>query len=291
MPQVTIPIEVESDASNYREIITPADRNIVVTVKGPKGAVDRIQQLFNNRPIKITLDKAVTSGGLKQIPTIRVGQDPRFVDAGITIESAQPDTISVMVEEYQDKEVPIQPRVRDPSREVTFEPPTVKVHAPRSKLEAMKKLTGDVLVAYAELPPVSQTADTDTVLHDVKISLPMTDPAVTIPPVSVTAKIKPTGMVEYIPDNVLLRVAATDQVLRDYDIAPLQPLHSPAVKLVGPREEIEKLQNGPAPRAFVELRPNVMPGENEADIHYDFGNRITIKEAPSTTKVMLSTRR
>jgi hypothetical protein len=295
IPQVTIPVEVESsDPNYYARIITPGDGNVVVTVKGPKGAVDRIPQLVNplqgNAPVKIRIDRT-GAGGLQPIPTVRVGQDRRFTDAGITVESARPDSIEVLVEPYVEEDVPVRARNLDPSRTAIFEPPTVKVRAPASMLRE-QRATPAGLAALVDIPPATDpaTSESEVVLKDLKVTVPLADTKhVTVQPGTVSARLKPTGLDEYTIPNVVVRPAATDQVLRDFEISPIEPIHS--VTVVGPREEIDKLKNGPAPRAFVELRPAVTAGENEADVRYDFKPPITIKDAPTTVKVNLVPRR
>jgi hypothetical protein len=294
-PQVTIPVEVEGDQNMFVRITKPSDGNVVVTVKGPKGAVDRIPQLVNplqgNQPVKIRLEK--TGPGLQYIPTVRIGQDRRFVDAGITIESAQPESIEVLVEPYVEEDVPIRARNPDQSRSVTFEPATVHVRAPASMLRE-QKATPTGLTATVDIPAADGATDTETLLRDLKVSLSLDNKKyITFSPVTVTARLKPTGLVEYTLPAVLLRVAATEQVLKDYEIIAPLPLYT--VTVVGPREEIERMKNpnAPAPRAFVELRPTVGAGENDADVHYEasFPPRVTVKDAPSTVKVTLIPRR
>lgn len=295
IPQVTIPIEVESsDPGNwYAYIQKPRDGNVVVTVRGPKGAVDRIGQLVNplqgNPPVKLRVERS-GSGGMQLIPTVRVGQDRRFVDAGITIESPQPDSIEVWIEPYEERDIPVRVKNPDQSRKATFDPPTVRVRAPQS----MFREPAGGLVAYVEIPAADPaSAESETIVRDLKVTLPLSDTKhVTVTPATVTAKLQPSGVEEFTIPVVLVRVAATDQVLRDYDIAPIEPIHS--VTVSGPREDIDKLRNAPAPRAFVELRPNVMPGENDADVRYDFIKApVTLKEGggPSTVKVNLTPRR
>src|SRR4051812_30858199 len=96
---IAIPIQVESDdPKKIVEIL--GDGNVVIEVLGPKAAIDRMRERFSpmmgNPPGQIRLDASLS--GPQKISAVRVGEDKRFVDAGITVLSARPGSIELMVD-------------------------------------------------------------------------------------------------------------------------------------------------------------------------------------------------
>jgi hypothetical protein len=297
---VTLPVEVvSSDPTKAVRITRPSDGNVVLTIRGPKGEVEKLierNKSPDNPAVQIRLEGtgSASDSRLVNISADRIGLDKRFADAGILIVSAQPVELQVMVEPYVERDVTVRSLQPSQSREVTFEPPTVKLRGPESVMrEQERSVTG--LVVYADLAgrinPQAQP-DKELKLDEVKLSLPTENKNVTIVPATVTARVKPSGVDEYEIPTVVVRVAATDEVLRDFEVVPVPPIHN--VRVSGPKELIDKLRPpAPAPRAFVEIRSNPPPtagNENDADVTYDFPPGIVVKDAPKTVKVGLRAR-
>jgi hypothetical protein len=93
-PGVVLPLAVVSgNPTKVVRLTSPSDGNLVVTLRGPRGAIDEALKRFNpltgNRPVEIQLDR--TSGlGEQRVRAFRIGEDKRLADAGITVDAVEP---------------------------------------------------------------------------------------------------------------------------------------------------------------------------------------------------------
>ena len=137
VPSVTVPIEVvHSDPSRVVTIEEPSDSHLLVTLKGPRGQVEAVQEEFRDRPIPvpIELERDVDTGELT-IRAERVGMDRRFTERGVTVSNAQPGALRVRVDSVVEHDVEVQPRMPLPTGyQVKFVPPTVKIKLPAPAL-------------------------------------------------------------------------------------------------------------------------------------------------------------
>ena len=295
---VSLPVEVHIRGDSGKVVSIIGDPNVLVTVKGPKAAIDKINMLFSplsgNPPVRIELEGA-SGEGLQTIRAVRVGEDKRFVDAGITVISAEPKELRILIDPLVDRDVPVELRPEQRQRLVkqpVFNPPTVKVRGPKSVLR--EQSDAGRLVAYVDLdlekmPSVSEKA---IQLENVKLTLPFQHKYVgALNPPVVSVVVEPTPPTEYTFPSVRTALVVSDPLFNKYEIrAEQENLFN--VKVSGPQQLIEPLQQaGTAPRAFLELpATDPGPGSIDATVRYDFPPGVTVKEGPMTVKVTLSLR-
>jgi hypothetical protein len=298
LPNQVLPVEVVSgDPNQFALVQRPIDGNVVVTLRGPKAAIDRVTEQLKLQagggPIQIRADRTGRDGEQNLIiPTARIGQDKRFLDAGITIVSAQPESLVVRLEPMVDWDLPIQPRQRDQYPNVEFTPDRLRVRGPASAVGNRNDPRDPLprVMVYADLnaPP-----DQETVLRNVKVALSTDNRnvTVTVPASGVTARVRPGGMDTLEIRSLPVKVVP-GQFPRDlYDFVDPPPLFN--VIVTGPKDKIDKLRDPatPPPMPYAELSATAAPPEAEAQVRYQFEPGVTLTQGPATIKVTITPRR
>ena len=295
-PQVTRPVEVViNDPTKVVRIMKPADKNVVLELVGPQAALERFTEqgnpLSDNPPLRIALDGTVTDGWQK-IRTIRVGQDKRFAEAGITVVSAIPEEIEILI----DPLVEVDARVisDDPTIRATFTPPTVKVRGPRSivRPDELERDKSELLVRAGLKERAGQLSATEaTELSSVKLTTDLNDPNVTIVPASVTARVENERLVEYRIPAVRVVVSATPSVWNEYRVDLPDGLLINNVDVIGPEDQIRTLKPGLGPgeqqvlpKATVEIAEGLtgQAAEVTGKLKYDLPPNVRLKPTAQT---------
>ena len=297
VPSVTIPIEVvHSDPSRVVTVLDPSDSHLLVTLRGPRGEVEAVQEQFrdNASPVPIELERDVDTGELT-IRAERVGMDRRFTDRGVTVSNAQPGALRVRVDTMVEYDVEVRTRMPLPAGyQVKFNPPTVKVRLPAPVLSMAMvqqdlfanveltanhpdlneaKLSGKSAVTIKDLPLTLAINNKHAKLVDVK--------AVTA---EVTFKAQSERLLPFVP---IVPVPRLQEVVDKYVIIP--PPSVTNLTVVGPEDALEKLVDPSAqqlPAVFFvtadDAREALKNGEagKSATLHFFFPDGVKVKRAP-----------
>lgn len=124
-----------------------ASRSRLDLVKSKLEASDR------DRPVTIEVDNTRPLGEQEILIAPRVQSASFFVDNNVSVENVHPQSVLVMVDQLEDREIDIRtpPEMKNLAAPPVFEPRTVRVRAPRSALDAAEKTQGGRLYAIANV--------------------------------------------------------------------------------------------------------------------------------------------
>jgi hypothetical protein len=298
VPSVTIPVKVvHSDPSRVVTVLEPLDKHLLVTIKGPRGEVEAVQEQFrtSGAPVEIELERDVKAGELT-IRAERIGMDRRFTSRGVSVSNAQPGTLRVLVDDLVEHEVPVVPKFSLPVHyQVKFVPPTVKIKLPQDVYRVA--MTDQKLVAYADLPPnhpdlaeATRSGRPSATIKDVPLTLEIQNEHarlqdVKVVTVEVNLKAQSTRTIPFVP----LWMASTEDVRNKYVIT--HPPTLTGVVVVGPEEALEKLMDPGyehPPAIFkvsdADAQDAVARGEagKTAPIQFDLPQGVTVKQPQPT---------
>lgn len=296
LDNVSLPIEVvSSDPSKVARIEFPADKNVMVTLIGPKSAIDGIRDRTNpldgSSPVRIRVD--TSSGGESQtIDAVRIGEDRRFSDVGITVKSAQPGKIRVLIDPIVTEAIPVQADIRLLKAPV-FTPAVVSIRGPRSVLRELQKSSAGGLFATAQvaklLAGAEATSGADVDLVNVKVVLPFKSDEITLLQETVSARVEPVRPEEYTIPFVRVVVAAPQNVINGYRIEVPNDGAINNVKVSGPLDQIQRLI-GTSPRATVEIPADFTSGDIDAPVRYELPEGVTVKDGVKVLRIHLTPR-
>lgn len=294
---VTLPVEIVSnDPTKVFSIQSPASKNIVVKLKGPRVALEQVQKLFNplNGSVAAQIPYDATDPSPTQtIRAVRVREDKRLADAGISVESAEPADIRFYVDTLVEKEYRVE--VADRGRygaPPKFTPETVKVRGPSRVLnnpDMSLKVQADIASAMSRAPD----SDEPIKLSDVKLNVIGGDTGanITLSPSTVTALVTPVKATEAPLPVVRVMIAAPKVVLDRYLIEIPSGVETiPNVVVSGPEELVNRLIENP-PVAFVEVNQAVLTdGEAEVPIQYNLPPGVSLKDDRKTLRIRATPR-
>ena len=156
---VPIPVKVSiGDPTRVVTLVHPPDNMILADLQGPRSKIDDVRDEFSRsggvESLNLPLDQLQLAPGPHEVRTASlVGSQPMFERNGIVVSNCQPPTLRVIVDEYETREVPIEPHpsVTNLVGKPIFEPPTVKIRAPKTEFNR----AGDLKV-YADLASVPE---------------------------------------------------------------------------------------------------------------------------------------
>jgi hypothetical protein len=295
VPSVTIPIEViHSDPSRVVTVLDPSDSHLLVTIRGPRGEVEAVQEQFrdNAAPVPIELERDVENGELT-IRAERVGMDRRFTERGVTVSNAQPSALRVRIDPLVEQDLEVRPKMPlPPGFQVKFVPPTVKVKLPHNVLN----LAMSQLVAYANLPATHpelaearKEGKTSVTIKDLPLTLAIDNKHARLVDVkSVTAEVSFKAQAERLLPYVFVQPSGTGELLKKYEF--IHPATVPAgVTVVGPEDQIEKLADASVqqlPAVFFvtedDAKDALAKGEagKTATLHFYFPDGVKVKRSP-----------
>lgn len=294
---VPFPIEVRSnDPNRIVRLLTPQEKIVMADLWGPRARLDRLRdQLIpraDSTPITINVD-STHSTGINELNTAEVlSDDAVFTAAGITVLSASPPRLRVMIEQIVEVEarVEVPPTVTNLETPVVFDPPVVKIRGPEEqvKYELTYSPVDNKPVIYVDLSNVA-------VMKSPGIHENVTEIPLALPPNSNSMEFRPRTV------NATLRVRQSDveYEIRSMPIWVLSPsgdfqdkyivqfesgegfLYN--VPLIGPREQIEALKRpdfAPTPKAYLEVSRDDTPGVTRSrKLHFDIPGDIKVAPA------------
>ncbi|MGD0541457.1 MAG: hypothetical protein ABSB33_08060 [Tepidisphaeraceae bacterium] len=257
------PIAIEVKSRDLSKIVTLDAREKVITcdLKGPRSNLDRFKEtLSTSQPISIDLDTRRLPNQEEPILTLEnLRENPRFKEAGITIEKCTPPTLTVYVDTLETRKLPVEaPANIAGLKSATFNPPMISVTGPSRVLEQMAHVTADL----GALPSLNQPGP-----HPAqKVSLVVdSSSALTYSPSQVGATLTVeekdvTFTCKNIPVWFDIQPTTADQ----YAISVVNNSgFVPKVEVIGPPEQIARLQQGEiSPRAVLEIGPGNVRNTN-----------------------------
>lgn len=288
---VTLPVEIVSnDPTKVYSIQSPASKNIVVKLKGPRARLEQVQKLFNplngNVAAQIPDDGTDTSP-VRTIRSVRVREDKRLAEAGITVESAEPADIKFNVDTLVEKEYRVE--VADARRFGTppkFTPETVKVRGPSRVLnnpETRIRVEADIASAMSRAPATDEPIQ----LADVKLNVIGGETAnISLNPPNVSALVTPVRARDEKLPTVRVMIAAPKSVMDRYQFEIASGVETiPNVAISGPEDLVNRLLDNP-PVAYVEVNQAVLTeGEAELPIRYNLPPGVELKDERKTIRI------
>jgi hypothetical protein len=288
VPSVTVPIRVvHNDPGRVVEILDPPDKNLLVTLKGPRGQVDAVQEelRLTGQPVEVELERDVQPGELT-IRADRVGTDRRFTDRGVTVSNSQPGTLRVRVDAVAEEDVRVISKgTTTGGYDVTFDPPTVKVRGPAAVLRTARaehRLQAEAdLTDRPEIAAASAGGQPSLTIKDVPLTLDINNTFTRFSGAkTVIATVTFKAQKELLLPYVSLRASVTK------DINGFVLDHQPTVNnvtVVGPEDKIAELSTQP-PKATFEV-VNAVAGQHTATVEFHLPPGVTVKQAPDGGKI------
>src|SRR2546423_1055798 len=191
---VVIPIEVAINAPDRVVLVKdPPDRNVVVTLSGPRNGVQRvlegIQRAGGGRAlVQLMLDARLPAGEQPMSNTASLigTQHPIFVQTGVSISDIPPKSLRAQTDDMKEQLPPVVAPggVKNLVGTPLFSPPRVKVRAPDSVFKTA--VSQNKLHALADLSKVDQLKQPGKQEARVPVSWPFEGDNVTIEPRTVT---------------------------------------------------------------------------------------------------------
>jgi hypothetical protein len=248
----SINIEIKSRDPNKIVTLDRNDSVIICDLIGPQANVDRFKQTLSSigAPIPIELDTGPVIGQ-ERIPLLdNLRESPQFKEAGITVVKCSPVLLTVNVDFLvRNRPIPVRPPPNVPGlQSVTFDPPTVHVTGPKGVLDHLTEVTADISSLKELNQPGIHTIDTVPLLLDP--SGPLTYDRAQVKAILTVAEKDVVG--HY---RAPIWPALQPDVQKRYVISAY-PDFTPMFDVIGPAEEIAKLEHGqisPLPHALLEI--------------------------------------
>lgn len=261
---VTIPIAVRINTPD--KIVTlnnPVDGKIVATLAGPRTAIadfiDSINSAKNPLVITRTLDASTPRGPL-QLPASAIGDDPSFVQKGITLRNISPQSLQMKVDDLVTQDLPVRAVGNFDNLEggMRFSPATVHVTAPRSVFDDAlqrekeqatngKPFDGQLYVEAdtSKLSSLLNVPGSHENLSGVQVSLAqLNKPYIKIEPLSVSANfVVAEKNDEFTVKPVPIWLTGPEGFFGKYDVEIQGSKSLPEVTLEGPKEKIAEFKD------------------------------------------------
>jgi hypothetical protein len=272
------PIAIEVKSNDPSKVVTleyPKEKMIICDLKGPRSNLDRFKETpSTSAPVTINLDTRQLPNGEEPLLTLQyLMENSRFKEAGITIEKCTPPTLTVYVDSLETRKLPVQaPANISGLRNATFNPPMVSVTGPSRVLEQMAHVTADISALPSLNQPGPHPAQKVSLVADSSSSLtyspPQVDATLTVEEKDVTYTCK------NVPVWFNIQPTTADQ----YAISVVNnSVFVPKVEVIGPPEQIARLQQGEGPRAVLEIGPDNVHNTNPVPL--------TIEGLPTDVRV------
>ncbi|HEX8524290.1 MAG TPA: hypothetical protein VF669_18690 [Tepidisphaeraceae bacterium] len=186
-----LPFELVSlDPNRIVTLNRNQDKNLIVDLQGPQARVQDVLQKIRGgqhespRGIRLEMPQSFSPNREQEIITVDLLRAQKiFSDYGITVVSCQPSQLLVTIDEMVDRDakISVPPSIKNVEKTSTFEPATIKIRGPKSKLDQATGQDGQ-LVVYANLSEDLLRRPGHRDLQDVALQLPpnLNDDRITI---------------------------------------------------------------------------------------------------------------
>jgi len=240
---VKVQVEVRSNSpSQAVTLLNPQDHTLIVTLSGPQFKVDNVKdQLLGGKHLPaIDLPSSLPTGRESSINVVEYLHG-WFRDQGVNLESCTPENLDVLVDSVNDYYFTVEaPKDLPALQSCTFEPKYVTLRGPDKVFDKLK----DKLHVVAQLAGRPELNDPGIHnLSDVRLTLPVNDPALQLATTTVLATITVKDAdVTLELKNLSVRVMAPVSILDSYHVKCQAIL--PSVTVKGPPAAIEQLREG-----------------------------------------------
>jgi hypothetical protein len=258
---IIVPIEVRtSDPNRIVTLRGPADKNLVLELYGPRAKLDHIRDLLKptasgDAPLVIDIDQQIASGENKQTTISQINNNTVFKNNGITVKSAQPPSLVVDIDTYEERDVPVRASpeaAKMLSEKTRFIPESVRLRAPKSQIDSHP----NELFVYADLtnrPELKKNPQGEVKLEDVRLYWPVSKENVHIKPVTVVANLDVKAQNARTTIKSVTIFKKTPLGLEDsFDVKYTNTINN--LEVTGPRDQIDAIDNNSfKPEALVEV--------------------------------------
>ncbi|MGA2442668.1 MAG: hypothetical protein ABSH08_17075 [Tepidisphaeraceae bacterium] len=259
-------INIQVSSSDPNKVAT-LDRNssvIICDLVGPQANVDRFKQSLSTGapiPIELDTDKVI---GQKSFPLLdNLRESPQFKEAGIEVVKCDPVLLTVTVDALvRNRPIPVRPPPNVPGlQSVTFDPPTVNVTGPKGFIDGLTQVTADISSLKELNVPGPHVVD--GVPLKVDSSEPVTYDRLQV---RATLTVAEKDVVGHYRAPIWL--ALQPDVQKRYSITANGDF-TPTFDVIGPAEEIDKLEHGqitPLPHALLEISDENVNNVNPVEL-------------------------
>lgn len=271
---VTFSIDLAINAPD-RVILGPTDRLVTAELRGPAAQLETVKNMLLTKSgksaITLPLDTSLAADSY-EIHTERIAADPLFRTHAITVESAEPRTLTVYVDRVVDREIPVRvpPNLMNLlDGKPVFDPPFVHVRGPQSELQRVA--SDGALDVFADLAG-RESLKTPGV-HDeraVPVLTQLRGPNITVTPtkVNATLKVRPAD-VTITWSTMPIWINTPPGFADKYRVVLANPTLKD-VRLTGPAETISAMQQEsyrPKPKARLDVSNADLPaGETRVKV-------------------------
>ncbi|MCC6240509.1 MAG: hypothetical protein IT448_09455 [Phycisphaerales bacterium] len=299
----TVPIEVRLPGTNkVGNILIPRERNVVVTLTGPRKQLDAIRSALSQRALenRIILDldpKLEPKADPYSLTTQTLLQRSEFFSpyGGVTISDVSPSQLTVVVSELETIEVPVRnPPAEQYSNldaESVYDPPFVRVTARKQDLADR-----DALEVYPDLSgrDLSKPGTYDLKALPLIPSTELRDKNPTFQPSTVNAILQVhAANISYVMNSMPVYLSHPADTLDKFKVQYDPFLER--VTLIGSREIIDAIREGRlqggAPKAILELTASDAPPAaqpREKTVKFDLPEGVTVSPQDRSRKVSFS---
>jgi len=244
----TINIVFNSRDPNKIITLERGESSVICDLQGPRSNLDRFKETISiAAPITIELNTAQITNQEEFISTLDSLRDnPRFREAGITVEKCSPAMLPIYVDTLEKRSLPVRrPAVVPGLQDVTFNPAMVTVTGASRFFKSYSEVTADLLSLPALNSPGAHTVENVALLSDPSGTLTF-QPAQVKAVLNVAEKDKP-----YTCLNVPIWIASDPGTVNSYSFT-LNNAFVPKLDVIGPPEEIDQLKEK-IPHAVLEI--------------------------------------
>ena len=250
----TEPISIDVRTNDHNRIVNlrlPRDKNIIVELSGPRAQLDHVRELLRPKPdgeaaVQIYVDPQIDTGAQQLLTVSQINNLPIFKNNGITVKSAQPPYLSVEIDVFDRRSVPVRPPPEIASmlsEQTRFVPDAVEIRAPKQEIE--KAQSDGTLFVYADLPKRDElkTKTGAYSVENVPVYWPGHRENVSLTPLTVSAKldIKQRDVQYTIPSVPIFKETPGD--FDERFVLKYTPIIT-NVEITGPPEQIELIKRG-----------------------------------------------
>jgi len=250
----TEPISIDVRTNDHNRIVNlrlPRDKNIIVELSGPRAPLDRVRELLRPRPdgeaaVQIYVDPQIEAGAQQLLTVSQINNLPVFKNNGITVKSAQPPYLSVDIDVFERRSVPVKapPEIAAMlSDQTRFVPDAVEIRAPKQEID--KAEADGTLFVYADLPKRDElkTKTGFYPVENVPVYWPVLRENVSLTPLTVSAKLDVKQRnVEYTIPSVPIVKETTGDFDERFTLTYDRTI--PNVGISGPPEQIDQIKKG-----------------------------------------------
>ncbi len=300
----TVPIEVRIPGTNkVGTIITPRERNVVLSLRGPRAQLDAIRTQLSQRAIEqrvaLDLDPQLDPSDKDYNFSAQalLQRSDFFEPYGVTITDVSPAQLAVVISELQTLDVPVRnpPAEQFPNigPETSYEPSVVRVTGKKQDL-----LDPASLYVYPNLTgrDLSKPGTYDLKSIPLLPSPSLESKQVTLSPTNVNAAlVVREANIAYTLNSMPVFLSHPADMLNKYQV-DYDPFLE-RVTLIGRRETIDAIASGKlagaAPKARLEITnadapPNAQPRTKV--VQYDLPEGVTVSPADKAKQIRFTVR-